>query len=419
MPTKRIILIALLLAFSVSVSAQESELPDTRQGVLLHEQGVTEGYILFSVVGYPYAYLIDNDGQLINRWSSEHPIVATYLLPNGHLLISVNLGQQNFPIGGTGRIEEYDWEGNLVWSFEYASEENVMHHDIAPLPNGNVLFAAYERISVEQQHELGIQTMPGGGDLFYDVILEVDRQTSEIVWDWHIVDHLVQDEYPEAATYGFPADFSNQLDPQYQPYLGGLNFLRDRSHINGIDYNAALDEVLVSMWYTGEVWVIDRQLDELVYRWGNPAAYNRGVDGENQLFLQHDPTWLENGDILIFNNGHPVQRRFSSVVRIELPREADGSYRLIADSSYEPVAPVWEWRADPPTDFFAIATSGAQMLPSGNVLISHGTLAHIFEITPEGDTIWEYDTSFLADGVTPARLFKARYYPQEHIACCR
>ena len=48
------------------------------------------------------------------------------------------------------RIEEYDWDGNLVWQFDYSASQYTQHHDIKPLPNGNILMLVVEKKTYEE-----------------------------------------------------------------------------------------------------------------------------------------------------------------------------------------------------------------------------------------------------------------------------
>lgn len=388
---------------------------NSSNAVTLHEADVSAGYVLFTILGEPETHLIDNDGNIVNQWQRQSgAMMMPYLLPDGHLLSTVRLNPDSAsPVRSLSGLELYDWAGHLVWSYE-PPDNRLLHHDIAPMPSGNILVSAFERVTPAQQRELGITPNEEENDLFYDVIMEVERETGDILWQWRVLDHLVQDEYPDAPTYGLPADFPHKLDPQYTTMPHRPN-MQDRTHINGLAYNAALDQVLVSLWYTSEIWIIDRATDALVYRWGNPAAYSRGTSQTRQLFRQHDPNWLDNGNIMIFNNGDRRQRLFSSVVEIVPPLEADGRYRIEGDSAYEPLAPVWEYRAQPQTDFFAQHISGAQALPNGNVLITDGPAGRIFEVTREGRTVWQFEATLLAGEGTAAPIFKARRYLPEYI----
>ena len=139
----------------VSVAAASADQDDEERGLKLHEPGAYDGLNLFSPLEAGTTYLMDNDGRVIHTWESDYrPGQQPYLLPNGHLLRTASFGlagNGTFHGGGAGyRIEEFTWEGERVWEFVYASDQHLMHHDVEPLPNGNVLILAWEMKTEEE-----------------------------------------------------------------------------------------------------------------------------------------------------------------------------------------------------------------------------------------------------------------------------
>jgi hypothetical protein len=246
-----------------------------------------------------------------------------------------------------------------------------------------------------------------------------------VVWEWHLWDHLVQDFDPGRENYGVVGDHPELLDANYPDWP-----VDDWIHLNSIDYNAELDQILVSSRVWNEIWVIDHSTTsaeaaghsggrggmggDLLYRWGNPQAYHMGGPGEQVLFGQHDAQWISGdcpgaGDILVFNNGHGrPSGRFSSVDEIVPPLLPDDSYARTPGAAFGPTAAVWSYRAPVPTDFFSDYISGAQRLPSGNTLICSGADGWFFEVTPGQQMVWEH-VNPLPD---PSRnqVFKVRRY---------
>ena len=110
-------------------------------GLIKNSSEAFPGYTLFAPKHYTKTYLMRNDGQIVNTWESQYePGQSVYLLENGHLLRCCLTKNKAFIGGGEGgRLEEYDWNGNLVWEFWLSDDKNLMHHDIAIMPNGNIL----------------------------------------------------------------------------------------------------------------------------------------------------------------------------------------------------------------------------------------------------------------------------------------
>ncbi len=359
------------------------------------------GYNLFSPLTSTNTYLMDNDDNIVKTWSSSYnPGQSVYLLDDGSLLRPANTGSTNFNTGGcAGRVEQYDWVGNLTWAYDYDTTEHRSHHDVRMLPNGHVLMIAWEKKTETEAVNLGRNpSLLNDGELWPDSIIEVAPTGSyggTIVWEWHAWDHLIQDYFPLAANYGVVADHPELIDLNY-----GSGNSADWLHINSIDYNAERDQILLSVHNFSEIWVIDHSTTtaeaagsagDLLYRWGNPAAYDSGTSTDQQLFAQHNAHWIGDGlpgagDILIFNNG---QNRpggdYSSVDEIVPPVAPDGSY-----TNGLPLAPVWTYTNSVATNFYADHISGAQRLKNGNTLICEGTEGYVFEVTSDGGLVWDY-----------------------------
>ena len=378
---------------------------------------VFDGYTLLAPLGSQDTYLIDNDGTVVQSWSSDYgPALSAYLLEDGTLMRTASLtgASQSFAGGGAGGcVEQWSWDTELLWEYEYSGTGYCQHHDIEVLPNGNVLMIAWE--VVDQADAIAVGRDPSllaDGELWPDHIIEVEPTGSSggnIVWEWHAWDHLVQDYDASKDNYAVVADHPELIDVNYVSGQAGA----DWTHINSIDYNAELDQILLSVRNFSEIWIIDHSMTtaeaaghsggasgsggDLLYRWGNPQTYDAGTAADQELFSQHDAEWIDDqipgaGNILVFNNGDQAAgRAYSSVDEIDTPLATDGSYTLVASQPYGPDELVWSYVADPATDFFADHISGSQRLANGNTLITDGTGGIVFEVTTTGEVLWQYD----------------------------
>jgi len=373
---------------------------------------VSDGYNLFAPIKSTDTYLMDNDGSVVHTWSSTYrPGQSVYLLEDGTLLRTANTSGSSFDSGGAGgRVELLDWDGSMVWSFDYSSDEHRLHHDVEALPNGNILMIAWERKSEAEALAVGRNpSLLKQGELWPDCIIEVEPSGASggtIVWEWHIWDHLIQDYDMTKANYGTVAAHPELIDLNYT-----LIPMADWTHSNAIDYSPELDQIMLCVRSFSEIWIIDHSTTtaeaaghsggssgrggDLLYRWGNPQAYDAGSAADQQLFVQHDAEWIEAGlpgagNILIFNNGTGRPGGdYSSVDEIEPPLEADGGYGSAVP--YGPASPTWSYQASPASDLSASHISSSQRLPNGNTLICDGPNGRFLEVTTGGDTVWEYD----------------------------
>ena len=185
----------------------------------------------------------------------------------------------------------------------------------------------------------------------------------------------------------------------------------DWNHLNGVNYNAERDEIVLSSRSFSELWVIDHgtttdeakgAAGDLKFRYGNPAAYGDD-ETERQLLFQHDAEWIEpglrgEGNILVFSNGDPDERDFSSVEEVVPELGPNGEYvRDEANGGFSAnikrVYPKSE--ADDEGEFAAIV-SGAQRLPNGNTLIGYGPQGRVIEVTPKGKIVWDFENPYSA-----------------------
>jgi hypothetical protein len=400
---------------SITVEAQQTV------GLLeCDSTSISEGYTLFPPFSHTSTYLIGSDGRVVNSWASNYlPQSPAYLLENGNMIRPARIGNPSFPGGGNGGlVEEFDWDGNIVWEFYYSDENVCLHHDFKPMPNGNLIMVAWEYKSYQECIAAGRNpTKLADGYLWPEHVIEVDPDSAggTIVWEWHSWNHMIQDYDSTKANYGVVEDHPELFDFNYGDR--GRDFL----HVNSIDYNAELDQIVLGPTMYGELWVIDHSTTaeeaaghtggnsgkggDLLYRWGNPEAYRRGTVGNKMLFGFHDVQWIGPGlpgagHFLLFNNGNRRvgYQSWSSIDEIVPPIDSLGNYYLSPDSAYGPEAPVWVYTAENPTDFFAAMISGCQRLPNGNTLICQGTTGRFFEVTPDTEIVWTYINPVTAQG---------------------
>ena len=441
-------LVALLFA---SVATAQPQLPPTPpllqpRGLVTKTDGVAPGYVLYAPIVAGTIFLIDNDGLVVHQWETSHAGSAMYLLPNGNLLRGArDPDALGFRAGGvSGLIQELDWEGNVVWEMKLSDEKRVLHHDIEPLPNGNVLALGWEVKTAEEVKAAGRKpgTYPEKG-LHPEFIVEIEPTPpsgGKIVWSWHIWDHLIQDHDPSAPNHGNPSEHPGRLDinagaaassvtPEELEQLKALGYVpedatpedieSDFLHANAIDHHAGLDQIAISVPELGEVWIIDHgttteeakgPAGDLLYRWGNPGLYGRGEGSPQRLFYQHDVRWIPEGweragNLTILNNGRErPEGPWTSVDEIDPPVDENGRYRLETGKPYGPAELAWTARLSEAKSSPFI--SGSERVRGGNTIVCSGTGGLLVELSPTGEIVWEFRNPWggvvpLADGSPP------------------
>ena len=386
---------------------------------------IEEGQILYSGLWSTTTYLVESTGELNHTWQSGYfPGATVKWLGEKTILRTIRTGGGPVMGGAGGGIQRIEWDGTVVWDFRYNTNGLKTHHDIEVLPDGNVLMIAWETKTRTEAIDAGRNpNYVSYQGLMPDHVIEVKPtgpETGEIVWEWHMWDHLIQDYDSKKDNYGVIKDHPELIDINY-PTSQQLDF----SHTNSVDYNEEFDQILLSVRYYNEIWIIDHSTTteeaaghtggnsgmggDLLYRWGNPQVYDAGTANDEKFFNQHDATWIDDdfpgaGNILVFNNGaNRPGSHYSSVDEIVPPVDENGVYYLEEGLAYGPDEQTWIYTANPVTSFYSQNCGGAQRLKSGNTIISNGDSGKVFEVTLDKETVWEYNTG--------GALFRAEYIP--------
>ncbi|MDH5608627.1 MAG: aryl-sulfate sulfotransferase [Cyclobacteriaceae bacterium] len=370
-------------------------IPELSDHVVVYNPDLVDpGFVLAVEGGSKQSYLLDKSGTKLFTWNFSSSLGNDFeLLPNGMTLGMFKKENPVFSFGGGygGYIKLINPDTTIQWQYEYASENYLAHHDVVMLPNGNILFLAWERINAHEAKLAGVKTSQ---DIFPEKIVEVDTATNQIVWEWRSWDHIVQDTLTTAPTFGSVADNPAKIDINFVQQEDG-----DIMHANGLAYDADRDVIFISVNYFSEIWVIDHSTTrseaatdrggayhrggDLLYRLGNPQAFGK-TDSEPLFDRIHSPVLIEKGlpgagNLLVYVNGLSAKK--SVVYEFALP----ATFRLDSEEYQEPTV-VWSF-AD--NDLFYGRISGASRLPNGNTLICEGDYG-FWEVTNKGTIAWKY-----------------------------
>ncbi|MEX6627274.1 aryl-sulfate sulfotransferase [Tenacibaculum salmonis] len=355
---------------------------------------IDQGLVLAVENGAKQSYLIDKTGEKVKTWDFDLNLGNDLeIMPDGKLLGMFKVKDPAFSFGGGGGVVRLlNIDGTINWEYEYASEDYLAHHDVEMLPNGNILFLAWEKITESEAKLKGVEL---NGDIYPEVLIEVNPSTNQIVWEWHSFDHIIQDKFSDiTSTFGVLNKSPERIDINYFPKENG-----DIMHANGIDFDVDKNVIYVSVNYYSEVWVIDHSTTsveakksvggnynkggDLLYRFGNPEAYKNSF-GNRMFNRNHFPNFLEKnqpgaGNVLVYMNGADVSQ--STVYELAMP----SVFELKTDASNEPNV-VWSFTD---SELFYEKISGAVRLDNGNTLICEGGYG-FWEVTPEKEIAWKY-----------------------------
>jgi hypothetical protein len=341
---------------------------DTVSGVVVHDrQRASPGLNLFASLARTSAILMEMDGAIVHRWSRDTGKEWGHveLLPNGTLLV---LSESPF------ELVALDWDSSILWQ----SDEHV-HHDLDVSESGDiyVLTAATEQVDF------------GGGPLPIReqpiAILDAQGRFKRRISMSSVLAHVID----EPSLREFVAT-GEKIGERYR--LAG-DFV-DLFHVNTLaivprTFSDTFQKgfVLFAARNLNLIGVIDPERESLVWSWGT-----------DELDWPHQPTLLDNGNLLVFDNG--FHRSYSRIVELE-PSSGDI---------------VWEYQGDPPSSFSSKIMGGVQGLPNGNVLVTESLRGHAFEITRSGELVWEFfNPDVDADKDKRATLYRVQRLPLDYL----
>ncbi len=406
-------LLRLIGCFSILLSFSKIYAQST-VGVLAQAEDATDGYKLIFPHNQEKVFLLDKNGKLVHYWDDEEGFVpgnSVYILPNGNLIKCKRLNKKDDPIfaGGAGAtVEIRSWENDLLHSFTLNNDTARLHHDVAPLPNGNILMIAWENFTGEQALKAGRKPEALSRDeLWSEMVIEWNPVKDSIVWSWHVWDHLIQDEFPDKDNYGNVEEYPGKIDINYDEHDGHPDWL----HINSIAYNPVLDQIALSVPYFNELWVIDHSTTpeesrsdeggragkggQLLFRYGNDKTYLEQAN-EQILFFQHDVEWVKPeanigdddfGKMALFNNRLPDTTSIGMVINT---LEANSNDYI--NPANEPQSLIEKKIVHPTNSALSYSTglSSIQVLENGHVLLLAGRTGYAYELDAEGNIVWEY-----------------------------
>jgi len=378
-------------------------------GLILNTENSYNGYTMLAPINSNSTYLLDNCGYVVNSWESDYgPALAAHLTTKGTMIRSGRITSDFLAGGSGGLIQEFDWDGNILWEVMLSNGLYHQHHDIKPMPNGNILVLAWEWNSSFDAMMLGRdpEKITDNG-IWTEMLLEIEPVGVSdylVKWEWHLNDHLVQDIDTSVANYGVISEHPELIDINYS------NSLVDLFHANALDYNEERDQIVINFRNYHEFYVIDHSTTsaeaaghtggqmgrggDVIYRFGNPAAYGRGEESDQKFYSQHGANWVDDGiyrnSIIVFNNGLERPQGSFSSVEIVTPPWNGSEYTLESNAAYGPEEFAFAYVGTPTSDFFSGRISNATVLPNDNVLICNGQLGQLFEVNQDKEKVWEY-----------------------------
>ena len=390
--------------------------------------------------------LIDMNGGVVNFWEQLHAFPAK-LLPGGQVFGS--LGQRNNDYGYQDQIDlvQVDWDGNVVWKFdklEYVEDPGYepmwmarQHHDYQR--EGNPV--GYYVPGMECKTDSGNTLILTHSDVYNkrisdkrlldDTIIEVDWE-GNIVWEWSVNKHFKDLGFSEAAKNAL---FRNPNIHHTQNgemcdwmHINAMSVLGPNKWYDQGDERFHPDNIIWDAREANIMAIISKETGKIVWQIGPDFTVSKELRKIGQIIGQHHchmiPKGLPGeGNILIFDNGgwagYGVPDRMSKDgTKVDLR-----DYSRVVEINPVTLEVVWELKGRDlhegmngmceDTAFYSQLVSSAQRMPNGNTVITEGSFARIFEVTPEKEVVWEFKSPFEHEGA--AMFYRAYRYPYEYV----
>jgi hypothetical protein len=382
-----------------------------------------DGYALYNLQNQNTSYLIDKDGNIAHSWSCSVSCNYSVLLKENGNIMRGGVYSSNQLSGAAvgGMIQEIDPDGNTVWEYIYSNADHVSHHDITLMPNGNVMLIGWEVKSITECTQAGVNGATAEQWPTHFIEVAQDGTGGEIVWEWHMWDHFIQDYDASKDNYGVVADHPELMDINLLSVSsggggGGPPSGGDWFHVNGIDYNETLDQFVFSSRHLSEIIIIDHSTTTLeaaghtggnsgmggdfIYRWGNPSNYG-STDPQTIDDAVHDPRWIDdgrpNGGYIQFFNNEGGSGSSSVVDAIDPP--VDGYNYTMTGTSYGPS--VYDWRHECLAN--STGQSASNRMSNGNTFVNVSQ-QYMYEVDEQDNIVWQYNA-----GPTKAFRYECDY----------
>ena len=339
------------------LSWTDEEVDETVSGVIFHDsKKAFEGYNLY-FDEVDKALLMDMSGKIVHTWNL--PIKGQWeygiILKNGDL-VAVAVGKE---------VAKVDWNSNIIWERKIS-----VNHDVEGLSDNSYLvpynyFRKYNSYNVR-----------------FDSIAHISM-SGYILDEWSTFENF--DEIKKLHKPSALDKRKKSSNKQYDYYhLNTIKILPD-TPLGKKDKRFQKGNWLICLRNTNLILILDKDTKEIVWHWG-----------PGNLDWPHMPVMLENGDILIFDNG--AHRDYSRVIQIN-PLNKNIT---------------WEYKANPPEKFYTKFRGSAQRFENGNTLITESAKGRVFEITKKGEVVWDFYNPEIKDGHRK-RIYRMIKYPKEKI----
>jgi len=308
-------------------------------------------------------------GKVLHRW--KHPPAEAN--SRGWANSKVGPDGSLYAIHAISGLVKLDWNSKVLWR-----RPEYYHHDLALDRDGTIIALVYKERTIAHAGkrvnilDSGLAFVTPSGRLqrtlwLYPSVAELPVVTASLDSYYAMAERLERQAKTAAQQQRLKklrSAFRRASRLGLHDSTRGLDLL----HVNTVEILPAdpqgrwtEGDILTSFRNLNVVAVVDRRSGDVCWHWGS-----------GELYRQHDPSLLPNGNILIFDNGR--RARGSRVVEVDI----------------ESGEIVWSYSGSAEEPFYSDQRGEAQQLSNGNVLVVESQSARAFEVTREGEIVWEF-----------------------------
>jgi len=316
-------------------------------------------------VGYCYIMIIDNFGIPIFYRILEHNAHNFSLQPAGYLSYYIE-HERSYAI--------LDSQYNHIDTYSMKNGYDADSHEFILLANGHSFMIAYDRQLIE------MDKVVEGGDPDATVVGLVIQELDEdqnVIFQWRSWDHFSILDTDDSVV---------DLTSQYVDYVHG----------NSLDIDSDTSLLLCSR-NLNEVTKINRQTGDIIWRMGGKHNQFTFIDDNRGFAMQHSVKKLENGNLILFDNGIIGTAEYSRGVEYELD-ETDYTVHLIKEFKHD-------------SNVMSLVMGHIQRLPKGNTLLGWGKNLGNYVCTEYSSDGAVVNDIYSDDDVKPYRVCKFGWDP--------
>jgi len=366
------------------------------------------GFTVLSPLGPQATLVIDMNGNEVKEWDGYNNSAGgpARVFPGGTVIAASGARP---PHQESLELVQRDFDGNVQWRLD--------HNEMVTTREGETI------PSLRQHHDWQRDDFPAG---YYspdatpategsttlvlthtnhiqrdvsDRMLEDDRLLEfswdgKILWEWIASEHIGELGFDRQARAAIRAasEFNEARGSLDWLHINSATYVGPNRWFDAGDGRFAPNNVIISSRQASLVAIVARD-GSIAWRIGPDFTKSPELRAIGQIIGQHHahiiPKGLPGaGNMLIFDNGGASGYGFSN------PVSPDGQGAFARANSrvleIDPVTLELVWSYSAVGQFYSSNISGAQRLPNGNTLVTEGAGGRIFELTSEGDIVWEY-----------------------------